>query len=252
MIYIIDKRKSASLSVFFAALAAALFLLLEFAPPKTAHADTPFLIFDNFTDTNGTRLSEHIPNKAPLGGGWQEITGAWFTIQNKATETSGPPTDARAVIDAEESDIIASARLTWNDGFSGLVVRYSDENNWIMAWFDGSQDIVLGKKVGGVFNEAARAPVDWGREGMPRHLEVIARGPVLRVTIGDTPLINAVIDDLIDNTLVGLFSRNGDSNRFSDFRVKSAAWYIHCQNGPPTPSHRFLLVRKSRRPPFRW
>ncbi|MCI0439191.1 MAG: hypothetical protein L0177_08690 [Chloroflexi bacterium] len=208
-----------------ALLAVALFLLDSSNPGSIAAAQgrDSLLIMDGFIDAKGTRLSIHAPQFAPDGSFWQEVSGVWVIDRNRARENTGTVEDARAVIDAGESDVIARANVAWSEGFVGLVARYADEDNWLMAWFDGVEDIVLGKNVAGEFSELGRAPIDWGRPGRSRKVELLARGPVIKVFVSDRPLIAATVSELQENTLVGLFSRLGTDNRFNDFRVTSAA-----------------------------
>ncbi len=206
-------------------LAVALFLLVSSNPDSigAAQRSNAPLILDSFTDANGARLSDHAPQIAPGGSFWQEASGFWVIDRNRASESAGTLEDARAVINAGESDVIVRANIAWSEGFVGVVVRYADEGNWIMAWFDGVEDIVLGKNVAGAFSELGRAQIDWGGPGRSRKVEALARGPVIEVFVNENPLIAATVNELQENTLVGLFSRLGTESRFNDFRVTSAA-----------------------------
>ena len=90
-----------------------------------------------------------------------------------------------------------------------------------MAWFDGADDVVIGKKVGGVFSEVGRTAFNWGVSDATWQFALTAIGLVISVSIDGETMLNRTINDLQSNTLVGLFSRGPSGNAFNDFQAKT-------------------------------
>ncbi|MCH7734985.1 MAG: hypothetical protein IH961_07205, partial [Chloroflexi bacterium] len=185
------------------------------------------LVIDSFTDLTAALLENHVPDTA--ASTWSVIAGDWsITAGDKLEETSGTTSsDKRAVIDTGESDSVVQAAITVGGGSVGLITRYADESNWIMAWFDddrdatpGTGDIVLAQLVGGTFTILGVLPdVAWTESTSTRTLSLIASGQDITVKLDGNQLISATSSDLTLNTKIGLFSKATAANTFDDLDV---------------------------------
>ncbi|MCH8222833.1 MAG: hypothetical protein IH868_05415, partial [Chloroflexi bacterium] len=191
---------------------------------SAAPAGTTF-VEDTFTDVEGTLLADHIPDTA--SSTWTTISGDWEIGSNAGIEISGTTfDDHRAIIDSQTADGTVQADITLNGSIAGLVTRYSDESNWIMAWFDdnrdetpGTGDIVLAQNVSGIFTILGESiGVVWGASST-RTLAIKTDGEDITVSLDAVELISATSSDLSTSTSVGLFARATSTNVFDNFLV---------------------------------
>ncbi len=198
------------------------------------------LVLDTFKGRDRTRLADHAPDEAPEGSAWTEVRGVWRISasppqaagKGRVVELTGADTDQRAVIDSGEADVMVEAEITWRSGYAGLVARYQDEANWLMAWFDGVGDVVVGQRLNGEFSELGRTAYHWGAPGTTRLFQVAAIGPAVVVAVDGATLLRRTAPELQAGTSVGLFSRESVNTSFDSFRVLSAAG----PKSPPRPS----------------
>lgn len=185
------------------------------------------LVLDTFKGRDRTRLADHAPDEAPDGSGWREVRGVWRISasppqaagKGRVVELTGADTDQRAVIDAGEADVAVEAEITWRSGYAGLVVRYRDEANWLMAWYDGVGDVVVGQRLNGEFQELGRAAYQWGSPGATRRFQVTARGQGIAVAIDGETILRITASDSGGATKVGLFSRESRDTLFDRFEA---------------------------------
>jgi len=97
---------------------------------------------DTFTGVNGTRLNVHTPES---GGAWNEISGTWTIQSNKATVALAAGANIVlqdvGVLDYECSVDITQPNPLGAAIFVGIVVRYTDINNYV--YFREADDTVF-------------------------------------------------------------------------------------------------------------
>ena len=99
------------------------------------------LVYDTFTDTDATALTDHTPDIDVVGGGWVFGLGS-ATVQSNVAAT--PAGDNYILIDCGQSDFRMS--ITVANSASRILFRASDYNNlWLFYPADGT----LYERVGG-------------------------------------------------------------------------------------------------------
>ena len=125
------------------------------------------------------------------------------------------------------NDTLVQATITFGAGNVGLVSRYGNELNWLMAWFDdsrdetpGTGDILLAQVVDGTFTILQQSVgVNWTATGTDRTLSLNTDGEDIIVKLDGIEIISATSTDLATSTIVGIFSRASTTNAFEDFTV---------------------------------
>ncbi len=103
---------------------------------ETAPAwDVVNLVLDQFTDVNGTLLSAHTPDKAPVGSTWA-FTHGTFDIQSNVCNCASLGSGiATAYINSNLANCSISATIKAKASNQGFVLRAIDGNNCIIAYF---------------------------------------------------------------------------------------------------------------------
>ena len=191
-------------------------------PPPPSGSFTP-LVQDSFTAPDGESLSSHIPDLTPGSAPWVEASGVWRIDGGQAHETLGYIADFRAVVEAAAGDVQVKADVTWHGAIAGLVLRYQDEGNWYMAWYDG-WTLLIGKNVAGAFSLIHALPLEWGPPGTTREMMIEAVGDSITVFIDGTDLVTLTGEtDLADASKVGIFALGSVVNSFDNFVVGTKA-----------------------------
>lgn len=114
-----------------------------------AEAGPTVLIYDTFTDTNGTALAAHTPDVDVVGGGWIILTGTWIITSNKAENDVG--NNSIAVIDCGQANINYSATIQCaSNNAQGAVIRDDAAGNrWEAAIYIANQWWTLAEYNGG-------------------------------------------------------------------------------------------------------
>jgi hypothetical protein len=138
------------------------------------------LVYDTFTDANGTSLDAHTPDICPAGSAWREDADNWDIQSNRAnhvTINSG----GYATIDSGKADVTASVTLyPYSGGMPGLVLRFTDTTHtWVVQAGRGSQDYRI-YEVNGSSTLRAFAAVTVGAG--PHALAVVASGTTIAAT----------------------------------------------------------------------
>ena len=113
------------------------------------------MVRDSFTDTDSTFLADHIPEVDDLGNGWIVGSGGWEIQANRVRENTGINADHRATIDSGIANYDVQVRIRWEEEIAGVVFLYGNESNWFMFWFDGVNDLVIGKLVSPAFQDCS-------------------------------------------------------------------------------------------------
>lgn len=121
--------------------------------------ETPFfdigslaLSSDSFNRANGALGSTDGAGHAEANGGsgnsWTQSNGVWVVSANEAESTVLGTGFSAATVDASTGDLLIECDLTRSGGNVGIVARYTDINNFIRAYHDGTncvmQEVVSG------------------------------------------------------------------------------------------------------------
>ena len=198
-----------------------------FAPRVLAEAT--ILAEDHFTDKRNTPLIEHTPDIAPAGEGWsiERNDGVWVIAKNKLREGSKTKefvsNDYRAVIDVATTDVTVSVDARFGGGkqLFGLVANHSGTHSWVMFFYDGHGDMILGADLGdGNFTELGRARIKW-RDNKSRRLQLEVTADSIVGSVDGKVFVSSVRAPVssLEGTNAGLFFRGGGTTMFDNFLV---------------------------------
>ena len=186
---------------------------------------------DAFTDANATELHAH-------NAAWTvEPTGNAWEINTNKTRMTADGVIGYATVDAGVADQEVSATMhTPNtepaageeEWFSGLIARWTDTNNYIIArWiYSSGKEIECWQKVGGTFDLIGMVKMDtWLAKNTDYAIKLICKGNDLCVYHA-TKLVMRIKTDLLTGTSCGIGAEaaGGAGNRptWDDFAVKAA------------------------------
>jgi len=110
------------------------------------------ILYDTFTDTNGTLLANHTPD-LQLGANWNIVSGDW-EIQSNELQINTADTNLHfAYVDIGQPNTILSFVINSFDSSNTtqFILRYTDDSNHILFLINQDGKITIGKRVGGVF-----------------------------------------------------------------------------------------------------
>ncbi len=81
------------------------------------------LVWDTFTDVNGTFLSAHTPDRSPAS--WQSVSGNLMISGNRCSGATG-----LSVISIGRADFALAVRVRGVSGSASLIARYGDSLNY--------------------------------------------------------------------------------------------------------------------------
>src|SRR5438105_6113512 len=139
------------------------------------------LIFDTFTDTNGTNLTAHTPD-TNQGSGWLADTGTITVQSNQANCGSGFPYYA---IETGQSNVTITAVVTPSGtaacGLSGRVSNATNSWDIDIAISGGNLTLSIQEQAAGVFT--VRATTTFTDPGAPRSLQAVFSGANISATL---------------------------------------------------------------------
>jgi hypothetical protein len=105
---------------------------------------------DNFTGADGTNLTAHTPDIAPVGATWAKIGGSDVVISgNKAASITGSGFVYAIESGVSNFTLTVTVNAT-SSGYFGVVVRYSDTSNyWYLLWRKSDNTLQIYKREGG-------------------------------------------------------------------------------------------------------
>ncbi len=179
------------------------------------------LASDTFTEASNTILSSHTPSSDLNGNGWALSTASNYQVSASTDEAVAIlASDQIAVIDVESSDVEVNTdiRLVSTSGFGGVVVRYTDADNYLafLVKGDGSEIKWL-KRVGGVETASIDSVTGLSLSGTVR-MRVKINGSVLT---GDVDGNTVTISDSFNSpeTSHGIYSDTASRFYFDDFQI---------------------------------
>ena len=155
-----------------------------------------------------------------VGLEWESIGGgSWILEDETFRETARSAADSRLITAGEGIPNRVGVDLQWSGGLAGLVIRYRDENEWVMAWvLDSGKQLVAGEKTRERFIERGRVDYAWGEPGTTRRVEVVDSSDSVAVYVDGVRVLQFVAPSTGDpGRGTGLFNRASDRNRFARF-----------------------------------
>jgi hypothetical protein len=145
------------------------------------------LVSDAFTRANGALGNTDGGGSSESGGSglaWTAQLGTWAIATNKATCSAVDGTAAVGIATAPsaKTDVQVEAVCTRTAGVTGIVVRYADASNYVIAYHDGT-NIKMDKVVGGVTTNLISAAVTYAATA---RIIVSALGTKFRLYYGDS------------------------------------------------------------------
>lgn len=202
--------------------------LRQFGPLRlrALSAGGPLLLFDPFTDADGTALASHTMQ---LGGGWTVAAGgAWDINGNRARLVKTAASRDFAWANAGKADVAARVVVRAGVGGNtpGLALRISDANNgWLVRIHPTGSTFSIFERNGGVFTERAVTTVATSA-GTDYVIRAVARGPVITATVNGGNQISYASATLNQTaTTHGIHDLNDagvSTVLFDDFEVRGA------------------------------
>jgi hypothetical protein len=148
------------------------------------------LLYDTFTDTNGTSLASHTMD---VGAGWTIHSGTW-TVQSNHAESAktdgilctaaGGASNGTLTCDVMPTDNASNAFL------AGLVFRYTDTSNFWLVHLDSRLDVVtVFRNLAGSFTSQGTSTPTM-TSGVAYAVSVVLNGTSIGVTINGGNAIN--------------------------------------------------------------
>jgi len=143
--------------------------------PSATWLPTP-LAYDSFTRSDGALGSTETTgpdSQAVTARTWNNRIGTTQISSNAASASALSGGLAIATVDCGKLDVLHGAELTRSAGNVGIVVRYEDDQNYVIAYHDGT-NAKLDKVVGGVTTNVISAAAPY------------SAGAMMWVTVEDT------------------------------------------------------------------
>jgi len=187
----------------------------------------PPVLYDTFTDINGTILSNHAPEINVAGGGWKQIfqsgTKNIVTVNGKASLTSITATTITgAIVNAGVTNYKFSGKIKLKGTADNVFFRSDSTRQQFMQinFLPSSSAMVLYVQQSIGFSELARVSVSLS-VGVEYPFEIIVNRNVISITVnGVTVSIESAL--LEQNTWVGIlcFGSEGTTQAYDDFKVE--------------------------------
>ncbi len=159
------------------------------------------------------------PEYGPAGALWIAEAGSWSPGSSGMAESGGARADNRLVIATGIARASVSADVRWSGGLAGVVARYSDPRNWIMAWYDPAEVIVIAVHSDGGFKEIERVEFSWGERGTTHRIKIDDYDDVIDVWVDESLMYSFDPGPVPSSGSGGLFSRGHSGNEFSRFTI---------------------------------
>ena len=169
--------------------------------------------YDSFQRSDGNLGSteNNGPDDQPITPlSWNVQAGSVQISSNAAKATSLSGGKAIATVNVNNSNVIVVSRIKTSVG--GIIVRYSDINNYWYAKWDGDY-IKLIKRVGGVESTVINLDWPWPPDD-DYEIGIVADGEHWVLYYGGNWIDEAWDSDLINNTKVGMYFINTSSSLY--------------------------------------
>lgn len=176
--------------------------------------------YDTFTRANGALGSSETtgPDSQVVGSkAWTDTLGTWAIASDVAGASATSGGSAFETLDAGVADIIIDAAVTRSAGVAGIVLRYKDSSNYVIAYHDGT-NCKLDKVIGGSTTNVKSAVATYSAGAT---LRVITSGSSFRLFYNNAAVstVGTISDAAVQTTtLHGLYTTS-TSNTFDNFLI---------------------------------
>lgn len=163
------------------------------------------LLWDTFTDANGTALQDHTPE---VGGPWVMLNSAAWSILDDAARCTAGGFGKLAVCDVGEPDVATRIRYRpTGTSEDGIACRVSDASNyWVVDWPQSINAFRLFRVLAGSAATVSSASYTMAA-GQEYVIEVRSVGSVISLTVNGAPVLSYTgATDLLTATKVGIMS----------------------------------------------
>lgn len=191
----------------------AVFTLDQVRVPTRTFIPVP-LQSDGFSaaTTDGAGNSE---NNGPVGQAWTNAAGTWGVAAGKASASALASGKAQRTLPSASADVLAEVAVTRSAGVGGLVLRYQDASNYLIAYHDGT-NAKLDKVVAGVTTNVISAAATYSAGAI---LRVIAAGTAIRLYYNGAAVGTVqTVADMATATTHGLHTTD-TGNTFDNFVI---------------------------------
>jgi hypothetical protein len=193
-------------------------------------APAGYLLFDEFTDVDGTLLTNHtIAPTRPAGAVWGVYNAGTANVdiqQNQANQVAPQETYPASLAYVDSGFADAKTSMLWRPGTGssngGPVFRVSNFLNcWILLGVRPTQTIAIRERNNGVNTDRASGVFTF-TTGQQTLMEGTCKGNTITFTVGGTTTITYTLA-AHNNTVTqhGFNPRNG-TDKFDDFRLEEA------------------------------
>jgi hypothetical protein len=189
------------------------------------------LVFDTFTDTNGTSIEAHTPDIDTVGSGWINFGAATLEIESNQLVAVGASTSHSATIDAGVAGVTVMADMVMdndNNNAEGLWLRQDGSSHGYFVGITLSQDTNPELTIwewAGSFVVKASVPLtgEGPLSGIPLTIEAIDTGTNITAEVvvgGNTYNVNFATTTFNTETFVGVrATKAAVDTRFDNFTV---------------------------------
>jgi len=175
---------------------------------------------DGFSGSTTDGLG-HTEANGGSGFAWTDSVGTWQSSSNIASATALTGGIAVRTLNATAgANSIIDVNLTRSAGVGGLVFRYQDSSNYLIAYHDGT-NVKVDKVIGGTPTNVISAT---GAYGAGRTIRVIMDGTAIRLYYNSALIGTGTITNFATATLHGIYTTD-TSNTFDNFVVWPRSGY---------------------------
>jgi hypothetical protein len=175
------------------------------------------LLFDTFTDANGTALPAHTMD---VGGTWSVDVAGTYTVQGNRANFVNSTGGNLAWADAGQADVTLTAVVNISSAYGGVVLRFSDANNYWLVFLDNPDGAFqLYEKNAGSFTQ--RASLNTTISTNTDHtLSVTAGAATITATLdGASQISYGSATDNQTATKCGLYDQGSSGCQWDNFKV---------------------------------
>ena len=183
--------------------------------PSFQHEALNLIFRDRFTDTNGTSLANHTPEKNTGTAGWSVAVGT-ATVDSNAADV-GTATPDIAVVTLGVANYTVRCLMTLNAANRfGVILRYATTTSFV--FIEGSGDVnqlQLRTRDAAGYNTISQTTFTWSGA-----VQLVARldGSSVSATIGGTTLTGTITEAQTAGG-VGIWAWSGDTADWDDLEV---------------------------------
>jgi hypothetical protein len=187
----------------------------------TPSTSASLLVQDLFTETSDTALASHTPNIDAVGNGWGASAGTW-TVSGANDRVETGATTAAAAIDSGQTAVDVEADFIFDatTDDAGLVVRYQNISNFMLAFLDNTNNAVhIYKRDGGTFTSLASTAMALGAGTYNLRVTVDASNNY-EVFVDDVSKVTVTDATHSTQTSVGIYNSNDGNLAIDNFQCQ--------------------------------